>query len=80
VYRQGLACLGSILDRYVSIPYDPGIDPDRYAISWIFAEPGDKNIAKSSGCNTYKVYSGRNKSWILCEKYSYMKSIVSWLL
>ncbi len=30
---------GSILDRYVSIPYDLGTNPYRYAKSWIIAEP-----------------------------------------
>jgi hypothetical protein len=30
---------GSILDRYVSISYDPGINTYQYAKSWIIAEP-----------------------------------------
>jgi hypothetical protein len=32
----------SILDRYVSIPYDPGTNTYRYAKLWIIAEPGPR--------------------------------------
>src|SRR6266487_3667769 len=44
---------GSILDRYVSIPYNPGTNPYRYAKSWIIAEPApdleDDIVPKSIG-------------------------------
>ncbi len=41
---------GSILDRSVSIPYDPGTNTYRYAKSWIIAEPGSNNDIMIFSC------------------------------